>query len=620
MKKVALITDGWKRFLLYAWPHGIMQFIDKYPEDVCLYHYSCHGNWSSEKVHNIGEYNIVNLPNLEGFDGVIFDCNNIEDPEQVEYMLHLIRKSKVPAVAIARDFGGFYYAGIDNEKSIHELCKHMYDVHGSRHFVFAGGPEGNYENELRAKAYKSAIEEFGLSLEENPVFYGDYDFDSGVKFFKKYISDGNKVPDVFICASDNIAAGICTEAEAWGYTVPEDFYVTGFDNLDKAAYFKPQITTVDHNRGSITYAAMQILTDIWNGRNPDKYTYVDTTCIYSESCGCPNSGTVDYREYMKGQIIYGVQKAFEDSRISSLEAAIASYTRFEDMYQVTGEFMKGYDCDGFFIVIDDYLTDVRSKTRMSVKGYNHEHMSVVYARDGERKMKFNSVQDMYDYIDRTGKNNHFMFTPIHFKQYSVGYTILKNPRFLYHNANFYDIHNILVKGLESQHAHIRLENVNKKLKEIYNKDQLTGIYNRIAYAETISPSFARYYKEGVVCAVGFIDVDKFKQINDTYGHDYGDDILKKVANILQRRCPKNGYACRYGGDEFIIFFPYATEESAAEVKQAINEDAAAIGIKLSIGVVLSSENHGGNISAYFEVADKYMYEEKQRHKQEDAQS
>ncbi len=619
MKKVALLTDGWKRYVLYAWAHGIMCRVDDYEEDVCLYHYSCHGNWSSEKLHNQGEYNIFNLPELSEFDGIIFDVNNIADPEVLEYTLKLIRDSGVPAVAIARDFEGVYYAGIDNEKPIRELCTHMYEVHGSRRFVFAGGPLGNYENEQRVKAYKDVLEGYGLSIDENPVFYGDYGFDDGIKLFRRYMSDGNKLPDVFICASDNIAAGICTEAESWGYSVPEDFRVTGFDNLDKAAYFKPQITTVDHNRGHITQGAMQVLIDIWEGKHVDRFNYIDTKCIFTESCGCPNSGMVDYREYMKGQIIYGVQKGNDDERISDLESSIATYTRFEDMYQCMGEFMKGYDCDGFFIVVDDYLTNVRSKTRMAVTGYNHSNMSVVYARDGERKMKIGSVAELHSYLNRTGKNCHYMFTPIHFKQYTVGYTILKNPRFLYFNSLFYDLHNILVKGLESQHAHVRLENANKKLKEIYNKDQLTGIYNRIAFAETIAPSFTRYYKEGVTCAVAFVDVDKFKQINDTYGHEYGDEVLKKVANLLQKNCPKNGYACRYGGDEFIIFFPYATEESAAEVKQAINKDAAAIDVSLSIGVVLSSEDHGGDINKYFEVADKYMYEEKMRHKKEEKQ-
>ncbi len=85
-----------------------------------------------------------------------------------------------------------------------------------------------------------------MTLDDNPILCGDYDYETGVNYMREYVHSGSKLPDVFVCANDNIAAGICAEAEQWGYRVPDDFLVTGFDNLDKAAYFRPQITTVFH--------------------------------------------------------------------------------------------------------------------------------------------------------------------------------------------------------------------------------------------------------------------------------------------------------------------------------------------------------------------------------------
>lgn len=184
MKKVALISDGWKRMFMYAWVDGIMNKINEYSEDVCLYQYNCHGNWSKDDFHNQGEYNIFNLPDLKEFDGIILDCNNIVDKSVLEYVIELIRKSGVPAVSIARDIDGFYYAGIDNVKTINEMMEHMYNVHNCRSFVFAGGPKDNYENDCRISAYRYFLEKYGLDEESNPVFYGDYDFDNGVKFLK----------------------------------------------------------------------------------------------------------------------------------------------------------------------------------------------------------------------------------------------------------------------------------------------------------------------------------------------------------------------------------------------------------------------------------------------------
>lgn len=609
-----MITDGWKRYLMYAWAYGIMNRIDDYEEEVCLYHYSCHGNFSGEELHNVGEYNIYNLPELKDFDGIVLDCNNIIDQKQLEHVIDLIKKSGVPAVSIAKDIDGFYYGGIDNEHPIRELMAHMYEEHKSRSFVFAGGPKDNYENELRVKAYRESLAMYGLNENDNPVFYGDYDFEGGVEFFKNYMSSGRKLPDVFICACDNIAAGICTEAEKQGYYVPNDFKVTGFDNLDKAAYFKPQITTVDHNRGNITYKCMEVLIDIWNGKEPDKYNYTDTHCIYTESCGCPNSGVVDYREYMKNQIVYGVQKAREDERITRLQSDMAKCKKFDDMYRCISDFFMGYDCEGYFVVVDNALTKAQSRSYLKTVGYNEKNLSVVYARDGEQELNFSSVAELNEYLAKVGANSHYMYTPIHFKQYTIGYTILKNGKFLYDNSCYYDLHSILVKELEYLYSHTKLESANKKLKEIYNKDQLTGIYNRTAFAETIAPTFKKYCENGVSCAVGFIDVDNFKQINDVFGHEYGDEVLCKVASTLQRQCPKEGFVCRYGGDEFILVFPCTDKDYAEEVKARINNAMECINIKLSIGIVLSKEGYGSDIKAYFEVADKNMYEEKMQHK------
>lgn len=617
MKKVAFISDGWKRYFIYAWVDGIVNKIKAYDDEVCLYHYNCHGNWSIDELHNQGEYNIFNLPDLTQFDGIIFDCNNIVDKNEIDYLVDIIKKSGVPAVSISRDIEGFYYAGIDNEKPIIEMMEHMYNVHECRSFVFAAGPRDNYENERRIKGYKSFLERYGIEQESNPVIYGDYDFDSGIEFFKNFVESGRKIPDVIVCSCDNIAAGVCAEAENMGYKVPEDFKVTGFDNLDKAAYFKPQIATVDHhNRGEISGRCMDVLFDIWEGREPRKYNYTDTKCIFGESCGCKNNGLVDYREHIKGQIIYGIQQAREDERTSDHESNMSKCTEFSELYQCMYDFISEYDCEGLFIVVDNVLTNAEPRSHFGTKGYNIENMNVVYACDKGEKLEFTSVAKLDEYIEKTGARNDYLYTPIHFKQHTVGYSIVKNPRFLYDNPYFYDLHNILVKDMETLYDHIKLSIANKKLKDIYNKDQLTGIYNRVAYAEMIAPEFKHYYEDEVVCAIGFIDVDKFKQINDTYGHEYGDEVLKKVAAIVRDNCPRDGYACRYGGDEFIIFFPNATAESAQAVKNAINEAAAAINVQLSIGMVLSSDDYGSDINDYFEVADKYMYKEKMQHKAE----
>ena len=303
MKKIALISDGWRRMITYAWVDGIIRRIRELDEDIALYQYNCYGNWSKDALHNTGEYNIYNLPDLSAFDGIILDGSNIVDVRQKEKIVERLQNCGVPVLSLDWYISGFYYVGADNRRPIRELMTHLYEVHGCRRFVFAGGPEDAFGNFERVAAYCECLKKYGMTLDDNPILCGDYDYETGVNYMREYVHSGSKLPDVFVCANDNIAAGICAEAEQWGYRVPDDFLVTGFDNLDKAAYFRPQITTVFQDREEIGKLCVDVLLRIWEGKPVEERNYIPVTCIYGESCGCPNNGMVNYREYIKEKIV-----------------------------------------------------------------------------------------------------------------------------------------------------------------------------------------------------------------------------------------------------------------------------------------------------------------------------
>ncbi len=132
MTKIALIMDGWKRYLTFAWPAGILNRIKQTDEDINLYIFNSSGGWSGDKDYDAGEYNIYNLPDLTQFDGIIVDLNNISDEKIAGRVIERVRKSGVPAISIGNKIDGFYYAGIDNRKVMRELIEHLYEVHGCR--------------------------------------------------------------------------------------------------------------------------------------------------------------------------------------------------------------------------------------------------------------------------------------------------------------------------------------------------------------------------------------------------------------------------------------------------------------------------------------------------------
>lgn len=102
----------------------------------------------------------------------------------------------------------------------------------------------------------------------------------------------------------------------------------------------------------------------------------------------------------------------------------------------------------------------------------------------------------------------------------------------------------------------------KDLIEKANTDPLSGLYNRYRFETLAAKSIRLAFKRKKPFCLLMIDVDYFKNINDTYGHDAGDAVLKKIAVLLKKILPKASIIARFGGEEFIVFLPHVTMEEA----------------------------------------------------------
>jgi diguanylate cyclase (GGDEF)-like protein len=122
--------------------------------------------------------------------------------------------------------------------------------------------------------------------------------------------------------------------------------------------------------------------------------------------------------------------------------------------------------------------------------------------------------------------------------------------------------------------------------------------------------------KGKLYSILFIDVDKFKEVNDTYGHVFGDKILIVIASILRRACEETGAMIgRYGGDEFYVFCKTAVKKEIMEridryVAEFNAADSAGVGLSLSIGSSDFETDEFGEIENFVELADRAMYKNK----------
>ncbi len=112
----------------------------------------------------------------------------------------------------------------------------------------------------------------------------------------------------------------------------------------------------------------------------------------------------------------------------------------------------------------------------------------------------------------------------------------------------------------------------EQLKETSLRDPMTELYNRRFLSEVIDSNLHTRVKEGNIHALFMIDIDLFKKVNDTYGHDIGDEVIKRLAHIMKNAIRNSDMAVRYGGEEFVILLLNATSSKITEISQNIRKE------------------------------------------------
>lgn len=171
--------------------------------------------------------------------------------------------------------------------------------------------------------------------------------------------------------------------------------------------------------------------------------------------------------------------------------------------------------------------------------------------------------------------------------------------------------------IQAQQETNQLQAENQQLTRQAETDPLTGIANRGKFNSVISESFEQSTNEGQPLSVLFLDTDHFKKFNDTYGHQTGDRVLVKLAELLETEIPERALACRYGGEEFSVILPDTDRRTAAmlaeQIRQAIettpvmSDEGQPLRITASIGVATQDQGCFKSADHLIKAADQGVY-------------
>lgn len=639
MKKVLYILNDCKRLYTYERLSGLFRAFRRMEEPVDLYIIRSDGHPDFASEHNHGEYNIYRLPDYRDFDGIILDISSVFTEnsdtcasESVKYVIQAAGESGKPVISLGNEIKGFTCVGIDNYSSMRSVIAYLHGDKCLTDFWFVMGPPGNQENHERTRALMEYCEANNLPCGAERFFFESFFAQSGVRAFDRlYVRHGGTLPQAVICANDYLALGVSHAARAAGFVTGRDLLVSGFDN-NPYAFLSPSIVTVDQCSWRMGEACADAMRRLWHGETLADRICIPTKLIVRENAEkSAREAEVDQQTW-ESVAHYSRDRDFS-YHLNALQYQLPGCKSIEGIGNALVQCLSRLNCSELRLVLDSALLDDRQvpfadggtdisftiDNCLPMQGYS-DSLELVFFWDADTGVQITrqKIGRSICALQSGGSGENYLYMPLHIMECTIGYLAVRNCMELIRIKSVSSVVSTLTMALRSYFTEKKLSHMNHLLSGISRKDELTGLYNRVGYHDLAYPLFREIRASGGRLGVLFMDMDRLKYINDTYGHVNGDLAIRSVANAILRCIPANAIPVRYGGDEFLVLVPNADEalirKLLMSLYSALPEEAEALGVSdtldVSAGFIIAESSSQKDLDQYVQEADDLMYGEK----------
>ena len=229
-RKLMLACCVWHEDYIRGLMRGISRRIEE--DDLELHVFISYDTANDSRLQK-KEQEIFSLPDVKEYDGILIASTSEGNKQVIEELIAEGMKQGKQMLSIERKFEGIPSAGVDNYREFYQLVEHMITVHGCKIFNYIGGPETNEENQQRYQAFCDCLKNHNLQVDKERVGHFKFLTNDGKRAYDAWKEKGLHLPDAVICANDTMAIGYCNAAMEDGYRIPDDFRISGFDNLRK---------------------------------------------------------------------------------------------------------------------------------------------------------------------------------------------------------------------------------------------------------------------------------------------------------------------------------------------------------------------------------------------------
>ena len=488
-KKIAVFISALYEGMVRETVEGLLSAADGKKEKL-LFFTSFADNHTSRyygryQDYDIGDFVVYLLPDLKEYDALIsFDTYMTET--FVEPINQLKKEAPCPVITLGTVKDGTYSIVNDQDLSFSELIEHLIQVHGCRDFVHIAGPRERSFCVERINIFQSILKSHGIPHEEDRIYYGTLRPECGEEIIPKILSDyaargGRKLPEAIVCVNDYTAIGVIQALENRGFLVPGDVLVTGYDDILRAQFNEPSITTSAQPFARVGKTGMDILKALLDGKKAKAVTAVPGILCLRQSCGCE---PLNY--YRKDTIREKYIRT-----VTNLESLALSNTNL-----ILGGAMDETLEDIYHEIEEGCMRETKFKDAVLCLIHGWDEKKLITGRDSLQKETFDVVCGFWhgepvrrqrlrrgqllpdEMMD--DEKPYFIF-PVHHLQYFLGYFIvnpeLKEMEQLHIKSWLVSISTVLISWF---FRHQLTETV-QELDYLYQTDMLTGLYNRRGY-------------------------------------------------------------------------------------------------------------------------------------------
>jgi diguanylate cyclase (GGDEF)-like protein/PAS domain S-box-containing protein len=230
---------------------------------------------------------VFDLINMDIVDGVIapFSSHSRYLTAQ-ESQAFINRFSSHPIVNIGSQFKGCLNIIPDFKPGLTALINHYVKDHKYKKIALFRGPKTHQSSDYRTQVFKEQLQKHGITVDENLIVYSDMDYKNGQKSIADFIDNKKLTCDAIVSLNDQMAFGIIEALQKHNIRVPEDIAVSGTMNVPEGIFSNPPLTTIQEPIYELGKTAVYALLDKLNGLEPPSTTFVPTSLVIRNSCGC----------------------------------------------------------------------------------------------------------------------------------------------------------------------------------------------------------------------------------------------------------------------------------------------------------------------------------------------